>query len=47
MFKFAIPVLHATSSGAAEEFYCDRLAFKQTFAYRPFGGAADVETWIE
>lgn len=30
MFKFAIPVLHATSSAAAEELYCDRLAFKQT-----------------
>ena len=24
MFKFAIPVLHVTSSAAAEEFYCDR-----------------------
>ncbi len=38
MFKFAIPVLHAASSAAAEEFYCDRLGFKQTFAYRPFDG---------
>ena len=39
MFKFAIPVLHVTSSAAAEDFYCDRLGFSQTFAYRPFGGA--------
>jgi catechol 2,3-dioxygenase-like lactoylglutathione lyase family enzyme len=39
MFKFAIPVLHVTSSTAAEEFYCDRLGFNQVFAYRPFGGA--------
>ena len=38
MFKFAIPVLHATSSAAAEEFYCDRLGFTLAFAYRPFGG---------
>ena len=28
-----------TSSAAAEEFYCDRLGFRQAFAYRPFGGA--------
>ena len=39
MFKSAIPVLHATSSAGAEEFYCGRLGFSQTFAYRPFGGA--------
>ena len=38
MFKFAIPVLHVTSSGMAEEFYCERLGFQQDFAYRPFGG---------
>ncbi|HKP36824.1 MAG TPA: VOC family protein [Pyrinomonadaceae bacterium] len=38
MFKSAIPVLHATSSATAEEFYCGRLGFTQTFAYRPFGG---------
>jgi extradiol dioxygenase family protein len=29
MFKFAIPVLHVTSSAAAEEFYCDRLGFSK------------------
>ena len=39
MFKFAIPVLHVSSSAAAEEFYCDQLGFKQAFAYRPFDGA--------
>jgi len=38
MFKFAIPVLHVSSSAAAEEFYCGRLGFRQDFAYRPFGG---------
>jgi hypothetical protein len=39
MFTFAIPVLHVTSSAAAEEFYCDCLDFRQAFAYRPFSGA--------
>jgi lactoylglutathione lyase len=34
MFKFAIPVLHVSSSAAAEKFYCDQLGFKQSFAYR-------------
>ncbi|MEN3333751.1 MAG: hypothetical protein V7641_3116 [Blastocatellia bacterium] len=38
MFKLAIPVLHVSSSAAAEEFYCNRLGFRQEFAYRPFGG---------
>ena len=38
MFKIAIPVLHVTSSTAAEDFYCSRLGFRQDFAYRPFGG---------
>jgi uncharacterized glyoxalase superfamily protein PhnB len=33
MFKSAIPVLHVTSSIAAEEFYCDRLRFQKEFAY--------------
>jgi len=39
MLKFAIPVLHVSNSSAAEEFYCARLGFTQSFAYRPFGGA--------
>ena len=38
MFQRAIPVLHVSSSAAAEEFYCARLGFHQEFAYRPFGG---------
>jgi catechol 2,3-dioxygenase-like lactoylglutathione lyase family enzyme len=37
MFKLAIPVLHVSSSAAAEEFYCNHLGFRQEFAYRPFG----------
>jgi len=37
MFKLSIPVLHASKSAAAEQFYCDRLGFEQKFAYRPFG----------
>jgi catechol 2,3-dioxygenase-like lactoylglutathione lyase family enzyme len=38
VFKLAIPVLHVSSSAAAEEFYCNRLGFRREFAYRPFGG---------
>jgi uncharacterized glyoxalase superfamily protein PhnB len=34
MFKAAIPVLHVTSSTAAEEFYCHQLGFRRQFAYR-------------
>lgn len=34
MFKLAIPVLHISSSAAAEEFYCNRLGFRRQFAYR-------------
>lgn len=34
MFKAAIPVLHVRSAAVAEEFYCKRLGFSQTFAYR-------------
>src|SRR5215210_1441691 len=40
MFKLAIPVLHVSSSAAAEEFYCDCLGFRKKFSYRPFGGPA-------
>ena len=39
MLKFAIPILHVTNSAEAEKFYCDGLGFRQSFAYRPFGGA--------
>ena len=34
MFKLAIPVLHVSSSVAAEDFYCNRLGFRRQFAYR-------------
>lgn len=34
MLKLAIPVLHVSSSAAAEEFYCNRLGFRREFAYR-------------
>lgn len=34
-FNLAIPVLHVSSSAAAVEFFCNRLGFKQLFAYRP------------
>ena len=35
MLKRAIPVLHVSSSTAAEAFYCGQLGFDQRFAYRP------------
>ncbi|TAH35509.1 MAG: VOC family protein [Planctomycetota bacterium] len=34
MIKLAIPLLHVSSSVAAEEFYCNRLGFRLHFAYR-------------
>jgi len=34
MLKFAIPILHVSSSAAAEEFF-GRLGFRQEFAMRP------------
>ncbi|MGI8835078.1 MAG: glyoxalase superfamily protein [Pyrinomonadaceae bacterium] len=34
IFKVAIPVLHVRGAAAAEEFYCKRLGFRKTFAYR-------------
>jgi ribosomal protein S18 acetylase RimI-like enzyme/catechol 2,3-dioxygenase-like lactoylglutathione lyase family enzyme len=35
VFRQAIPVLHVRSAVAAEEFYCGRLGFRRSFAYRP------------
>lgn len=35
MFKAAIPVLHVSSSAAAEAFYSGQLGFRLEFAYRP------------
>jgi len=34
LFKFAIPVLHVSSSAVAEDFYCNRLGFRRQFSYR-------------
>ena len=41
MFKLAVPVLHVSSSVAAEEFYCKRLGFRREFAYRVDESKAD------
>jgi uncharacterized glyoxalase superfamily protein PhnB len=41
MFKLAIPVLHVSSSVAAEEFYCQRLGFHREFAYSVDESKAD------
>ena len=41
MFKCAIPVLHVSSSAAAEKFYCGRLGFRRNFAYRVDDAQAD------
>ena len=47
MFKLAIPVLHVSSSDAAQDFYCKLLGFRQEFAYRPFGGRDPCYMGIE
>jgi uncharacterized glyoxalase superfamily protein PhnB len=39
VFRFVVPVLHVSSSVAAEEFYCGKLGFRREFALRP--GTAD------
>jgi catechol 2,3-dioxygenase-like lactoylglutathione lyase family enzyme len=41
LFKQAIPVLHVSSSGAAEDFYCNGLGFRRDFAYRIDGAKPD------
>jgi uncharacterized glyoxalase superfamily protein PhnB len=41
VFKLTIPVLHARSSAAAEEFYCERLGFSRQFAHRADDGRPD------
>lgn len=35
MFKHAVPILGASSSVAAEAFYCGKLGFERVYAYRP------------
>lgn len=37
MIKLAIPLLHVSDPDSSEKFYCNQLAFKTTFTYRPFG----------
>jgi uncharacterized glyoxalase superfamily protein PhnB len=39
MLRTAIPVLHVSSSAAAEVFYCQKLGFTREFAYRPTAAA--------
>ena len=34
MIKVAIPLLHVSSSAAAEYFYCNQLGFRREFAHR-------------
>lgn len=41
MIKYAVPLLHVTTSAAAEKFYCGKLGFKLEFAHRPAGVADD------
>ena len=41
MLYLAIPVLHVSSSEAAEKFYGDKLGFEKRFAYRPDESKAD------
>jgi hypothetical protein len=41
VIKVAIPLVHVSSSAAAEEFYCARLGFRQEFAYRGDKAKAD------
>jgi uncharacterized glyoxalase superfamily protein PhnB len=41
LLKQAIPVLHVTSSADAEDFYCNRLGFRRSFAYRVDDAKAD------
>src|SRR5258708_22730847 len=41
LFKLAIPVLHVSSSVAAEKFYCKKLGFRREFGYRVDESKAD------
>ncbi|HUF46955.1 MAG TPA: VOC family protein [Vicinamibacterales bacterium] len=34
-FRQAVPVLHVTSTSAAEHFFCQDLGFERTFVHRP------------
>jgi len=37
MINIAIPLLHVSNPVLAEDFYCNRLGFKKSFTYQPFG----------
>jgi uncharacterized glyoxalase superfamily protein PhnB len=41
MIKSATPLLHVSSSAAAQKFYCDQLGFRQEFAHRADEKLAD------
>jgi uncharacterized glyoxalase superfamily protein PhnB len=41
MLKLPIPLLHASDSAAAEDFYCNRLGFQREFAHRAVEAKAD------
>jgi catechol 2,3-dioxygenase-like lactoylglutathione lyase family enzyme len=41
MFRQAIPLLHVSSSDAAEDFYCAKLGFTLVSAYRPDASRRD------
>jgi catechol 2,3-dioxygenase-like lactoylglutathione lyase family enzyme len=41
VLTLAIPLLHVTSSAAAEHFYCRRLGFRLEFAHRAEGSKPD------
>ena len=41
MLQLAVPVVRASTSRAAEEFYCRRLGFAIEFAYRPDPSSSD------
>lgn len=41
LLKLAIPLLHVSSSTAAQDFYCNRLGFKREFAHRGDEAKAD------
>jgi hypothetical protein len=41
MFKLAVPLLHVSSSAAAESFYCGQLGFERQNANRLDAAAAD------
>lgn len=41
MFRASVPVLHVSSSAAAEHYYCRKLGFEQRFSYRNDDRQAD------